>query len=223
MYLGHFAVGFGAKSAAPRTSLGTLFLAAQFVDLLWPTFLLLGLESVRVAPGITAVTPLDFEHYPISHSFVAALGWAIAFAATYAISRRYLAGTLVVGFAVASHWFLDVLTHRPDLPLAPGSDTVFGLGLWNDLPATVVVELALLGAGVALYVRSTCPADGAGTWGLWGLVGFLLLTYAGNLFGPPPPSAEVIAWVGQAQWILVVWAYWLDRHRAPRVFLMRTR
>lgn len=76
MLIGHFGVGFGAKSAAPKVSLGTLFIAAQFIDLLWPTLLLLGVETVRIVPGATVVTPLLFEHYPISHSLIAVFGWA---------------------------------------------------------------------------------------------------------------------------------------------------
>jgi len=213
MFVGHFGVGFGAKAAAPKTSLGTLFLAAQFVDLLWPTLLLVGLERVAIAPGITRVTPLDFTHYPISHSLLAVLIWGVGFGAVYSLLRRYPRGAWVCGLAVVSHWLLDLVVHRPDLPLAPGLPVLVGLGLWNSLPITLFVELGVFVIGVGLYVRTTAAIDRVGSIALWSLVGFLLLVYLGSVFGEPPPSVVAIAWVGQAQWLLVVWGYWVDHHR----------
>ena len=213
MFLGHFGVGFGAKAAAPRTSLGTLLLASQLIDLLWPTLLLVGVERVAITPGITRVVPLDFTHYPISHSLAAVLLWAVLFGVAYQALRRYPRGALVCGLAVVSHWLLDLLTHRPDLPLSPGSDARVGLGLWGSLPATLLVELAVFAVGVFLYLRTTRASDRTGSIALWALVGFLLVIYAGNILGPPPPSVSAIAWLGQAQWLLVAWGYWIDRHR----------
>jgi hypothetical protein len=213
MFIGHFGVGLGAKALAPRASLGTLFLAAQFLDLLWPTLLLLGAERVEIRPGITQVTPLDFASYPISHSLALVLCWGLLFGAVYWLLRRYPAGAVVAGVAVVSHWVLDVLVHRPDLPLAPGAGVRVGLGLWSSLPATVAVEGAIFGAGLALYARATRPHDRAGRYGLWGLAASLVAIYAVNLGGPPPPSTTAIAWMGQAQWLLVALAYWIDRHR----------
>lgn len=218
MFLGHFGVGFGSKTLAPRVSLGTLFLAAQFVDLLWPTLLLLGLERVEISPGITRVTPLDFTHYPITHSLLAVLGWSVLFAGAYYLIRRYRKGAWVCGLAVLSHWILDFLTHRPDLELYPGSELRVGLGLWNSLPWTVAVELFIFAAGIGLYVRSTRALDRKGSLGLWALIGFLLVVYVGNVFGAPPPSVTAIAWLGQAQWLLIVWGYWVDRHRQERSY-----
>ncbi len=213
MLLGHFGVGFGAKAAAPRTSLGTLVLAAQLPDLLSPTFFLLGLERVSLRPGITRVTPLDFEWYPFSHSLVLVAGWAALFGLVYWTARRYRAGALAVAACVLSHWLLDLVVHRPDLPLTPTGATKVGLGLWSSLPATIVLELLLLAAGILVYVRNTRAIDRFGRYGLWGLVGFLAATYIGILFGPPPPSVRAIAWAGQAQWLIVAFAYFLDRHR----------
>jgi membrane-bound metal-dependent hydrolase YbcI (DUF457 family) len=213
MHIGHFAIGFGAKAAAPRVSLGTMFLAAQWVDLLWPTLLLLGWERVAIAPGITRVTPLDFVSYPITHSLLTGMGWALLFALFYWRLRGSRLGAFVVGLAVLSHWLLDLATHRPDLPLYPGGSERVGLGLWSSFAGTILLEALLLTAGLVLYLRTTAAKDRAGVYGLWSLVAFLVLTYFANLFGPPPPSAEAIAWVGQAQWILVLWAYWVDRHR----------
>jgi hypothetical protein len=213
MFIGHFGVGFGAKSVAPKISLGSLFVAAQFIDLLWPTLLLLGVERVRIAPGITAVTPLAFEHYPVSHSLAAVLAWALLVGGAYLLLRRDGIGALLLGLLVLSHWGLDAIVHRPDLPLFPGSTTLIGLDVWSSLPLTLAIELSLYAFGVWHYARSTSPADAVGRWGFVGLVVFLLVIYTGNLFGPPPPSAAAIAWAGQAQWLLILWAYWIDRHR----------
>jgi hypothetical protein len=216
MFIGHFGVAFAAKRLAPRVSLGTAFLAAQFVDLLWPTFLLLGVESVRIAPGATAVTPLIFDHYPVSHSLVAVIGWGLALGAIHALTRRNLRGALIVGALVVSHWALDAVVHVPDLPLAPGLDTLVGLGLWQSKAATLAVEIPIFAAGLWLYARSTRAKDKTGNYGLIGLAAFLVLVHLGNLAGPPPPDVTAIAWIGQAQWLLVAWAYWVDAHRDAR-------
>ncbi|ABQ25604.1 hypothetical protein [Geotalea uraniireducens] len=215
MFIGHFGAGFGAKAAAPKTSLGTLFLASQFIDLLWPSLLLMGAERVRIAPGITRVTPLDFEYYPISHSLLAVTGWALLFALVYQVITRYPRGAIVAGLLVMSHWFLDLIVHRPDLPLSPGSTIKVGLDLWSSLPGTLVVELFVFAVGVAIYLRQTKAMDRTGKWSLWLLIGFLLVIYLGNLFGPPPPNVSALAWVGQSQWLFILWGYWIDRHRRP--------
>jgi len=140
MFIGHIAVGLAAKRVAPRTSLGTLAVAVEFSDLLWPIFLLLGWEQVRIAPRITVVTPLDFVSYPISHSLLADIGWASLFVGLYLIVKRYPKGAFVIWGCVMSHWILDVISHRPDMPLYPGGRVFIGLGLWNSLPATLLIE-----------------------------------------------------------------------------------
>jgi hypothetical protein len=212
MFIGHFGVGFAAKPAAPQVSLGWLFAAAQFLDLLWPTLLLLGVEQVRIAPGTTAFTPLAFDSYPVSHSLVAVLGWAVLTGATFFVLRRERRGAIVLGLLVASHWFLDLVVHRPDLPILPAGPLV-GLGLWNSVPLTIAVEAPLFAFGVWRYARATTARDATGQWALVGLVAFLLAVYAGNVFGSPPPSVAAIAWVTEAQWLLVLWGFWIDRHR----------
>lgn len=219
MFIGHFGVAFGAKKLAPATSLGTLALAAQFLDILWPNLLLMGIEEVRIVPGITRVTPLDFVSYPISHSLAMAVAWGVLFGLVYWAVRRYRAGAWVAGACVVSHWVLDLIVHRPDLPLVPGSAIKVGLDAWSSLPLTLLLEFAVFGAGVLLYARATKPADAFGRYGFWGLVAFLVAMYLGSLFGPPPPNATAIAWVDQAQWLIVIYAYWLDRHRAAAVRL----
>lgn len=213
MFIGHFGLGFAARRAAPRLSLGTAFFAAQFLDLLWPTLLLLGLETVRIAPGASAVTPLVFEHYPISHSLLGALGWSMLVGLAYRMLRGDARTALLVGALVLSHWLLDALVHVPDLPLAPGVDQRIGLGLWNSIAATVAVEVPLFAIGVWLYASATQARDRVGSWGFIGLVAFLALIQVSNLIGPPPPSVQAIAWVGQAQWLLVAWGWWVDAHR----------
>jgi membrane-bound metal-dependent hydrolase YbcI (DUF457 family) len=213
MFLGHFALGLAAKRLTPYTSLGTLVIAVQLLDLAWPTFLLLGIERVRIDPGNTAVTPLAFDHYPWTHSLAMSLVWAAAFAGVYAFFRRYPRGAWVAGLAVVSHWLLDFVSHRPDLPLVPGLTQNVGLGLWRSLPLTAGVEVALFACGVWLYARSTEPSDRLGTWTFAGFVIALPVIYAASLLGPPPPSAQAVAIAGHAQWLLVLWAMWIDRHR----------
>ena len=216
MFIGHFGLGFGAKKLAPATSLGSLFLACQFADLLWPVLVLTGVEVVKIQPGITTVTPLDFVHYPYSHSLLASLVWAAAFTIGYMLIRRsFSLAAVVVGALVLSHWFLDLLVHRPDLPLTLTGSAHYGLGLWNSLPATLVIELILFLAGVAIYARVTKARDRWGSIGFWALVIFLLVVYIANIFGPPPPSATAVAWGAESMWLLVAWGYWLDRHRQP--------
>jgi hypothetical protein len=214
MFIGHYAVALAAKKVAPRTSLGTLFISVQLVDLLWPLMLLTGLEHARIDPGNTAVTPLDFYDYPITHSLLGVLLWSAAFGGIYFAVRRYKRGALIVGLGVLSHWILDFITHRPDLGLGFGG-IYLGLGLWNSLAGTLVVEVGLFIGGLILYLRSTRANDRIGGYGLWALVVLLAAIYFANVFGPPPPDISAIAIAGNAAWLFVLWAYWVDRHRTP--------
>jgi hypothetical protein len=213
MFIGHFAMAFAAKKTVPRVSLGTLFISVQFLDLLWPVLLLTGIEHVRIDPGNTVVTPFDFYDYPFSHSLVGTLGWAALFSLAYFAVRGDRIGSGILAAGVASHWILDVVTHRPDVPvLADGP--YLGLGLWNSLAGTIVVELALLGIGVFLYLGSTRATDRVGSFGSWGLIAFLVAAWLGNIFGDPPPNVTTVAIVTNSLWLLVAWAYWVDRHRS---------
>ena len=213
MFIGHFAVGFAAKKLKPSISLGTYFLSCQLLDLLWPTFLLLDIEHVKIDPGITEVVPLNFIDYPLSHSLITAIGWGILFGLVYWLIVKDKKGAILLGAGVVSHWVLDFFAHRPDLPLAPGGSSYVGLGLWNSFPATLIVEFTLFAIGVIIYAKSTKPKDRQGTIAFWSLVIFLLVIHVGNLFGPPPPNVEAIAWVGELQWLIVLWGYWIDKHR----------
>jgi len=213
MFIGHFAVGLASKRLAPRVSLGTLFVAAQFLDLLWPLFLLLGLEHVRIDPGNTAFTPLDSYDYPLTHSLLLAVGWSVLFGGFYFVARRWRREALVVALAVLSHWVLDFISHRPDLPLWPGESPKVGLGLWNSVPATVAVEGLLFLGAVFLYVWASAARDWMGAYALWSLLGLVAVIYVANIVGPAPPSDTAVAVVGLAQWLFVSWFYWIDRHR----------
>ena len=124
MFLGHFGVAFAAKKAAPKTSLGTLVFAAQFADMLWPILLLLGVERVRIVPGLLPASPFDFTSYPISHSLVAQLGWGALLGLIYFAIRRDARSALLVGGLVPTHWVLDFVAHRPDMPIYPGGPRV---------------------------------------------------------------------------------------------------
>jgi membrane-bound metal-dependent hydrolase YbcI (DUF457 family) len=213
MFLAHFGVGFGAKAAAPNVSLGSLFLAAQFIDLIWPTLLLFGVERVNIITDGTRSPPLEFVYYPFSHSLLAVMVWAALVAASYFVVRRSRIGALVLGLAVVSHWLLDLVVHYPDLPLYPGNGPLLGFGVWSSPVVATVLEFSIFAAGLWLYLRSTTTSDATGKWALWSLVAVLVLIQIANVFGAPPPSTTAIAWAGQAQWLLVAWGYWIDSHR----------
>jgi hypothetical protein len=217
MFIGHYAVALAAKSAAPKVSLGTLFLSVQLLDLMWPILLLLGLEHVRIQPGNTAFTPLDLYDYPISHSLLMVLLWSVLFAVIYNVARRYTRGAWILSAGVFSHWVLDFITHRPDMPLSPWSQVKVGLGLWNSVPATIVVEGILFFVGVVLYLRSTTALDRTGRYACWSLIGFLILSWIINMFSPPPPSETALAFGALAFWLIVPWGYWIDRHRSTNL------
>ena len=217
MFIGHFAVGFASKPLARQTPLAWLLVAPNVLDVLWPAFVLTGIERASIDPGNTAFTPLDLEYMPWSHSLVMSIVWSIAFAGLYLALHRDRRGALVLALGVFSHWVLDWITHRPDMGIAPGLETRVGLGLWNSIPGTLVVELGMFALSIAIYARATRAKDGVGRWALVGLVAFLLGSYFGGVFGPPPPSIVVVnvaALVATA--VLAVWAVWIERHRALR-------
>jgi hypothetical protein len=215
LFIGHFGVGFAAKKVIPKTSLGTLLLASQFIDLLWPFLLIFGIETVAIDPGNTAFTPLDFIYYPFSHSLLGVLIWALLFGAVYYLIKRDLKSSLVLGILVLSHWILDFVTHRPDLPLFFGTDSLHvGLGLWNSIIATVIIESIIFIAGVYFYFAVTKAKNKVGAYSLWSLLIFFIIIYLSNLFGPPPESAEAVGYVSLAQWLLIAWAYWIDKNRS---------
>jgi hypothetical protein len=213
MFIGHFGAGFTGKKFSKSASLGTYFMAAQWVDLIWPILLLLGIEKVEIDPGVSAVTPLDFTYYPFTHSLVGIIVWGVLFGAVYFFIKKDLKTSIILGSLVVSHWFLDLLVHIPDLPIFPGEGIKVGLGLWNSLTATLIVEGLIFATGVFLYYKTTTAKNKIGTYSLIALVVFLVIIYLSNLFGPPPDSVEAIGIVGNAQWLIVLWGYWIDRNR----------
>ena len=204
MFLGHLAVGFASKRAAPQTSLGWLVAAPLTLDLLWPVFLATGVELVRIDTGNTAFTPLAFDHYPWTHSLLMAVVWGVALGALcWRVTRSRPAGLIVLA-GVVSHWVCDWITHRPDLPLVPGGAT-YGLGLWNSIPGTLVVELTMLAVGLWLLRPRGLK--------LWSLIVFCVVVGMGTAFGPPPPSVSALTATAFAIWLLPLCAWWADREK----------
>jgi hypothetical protein len=221
MFLGHYGVAFALKRAEPKLSLGTLFLAVQLADLLWGIFVLVGWERVRIDPGFTAVTPLQFLEYPISHSLVGLTIWALVGAAVYYswptrdTSRHWQAAALV-GVAILSHFPLDFVVHAPDLPVWGQDSRKLGLGLWNNPTATLLLELVTLAAGVAVYVGFRSRRHPARPGRLAGLVVVLVAIYLTSFFGSPPSSVTVLA-VADIVGLLLLAAFaaWADRRATP--------
>ena len=212
MFLAHFAVAFAAKRATPRVNLATLFAAAQLPDLIWPVLVALGIEGVEIAPGMTAVTPLDFVSYPWSHSLVLVAVWGAVFAAIHRLATGNRAAGIVLALLVVSHWLLDYVAHRPDMPLVPGGAR-YGLGLWNSVPLTIAVEGGLFCLGVWVYAQATRPSGSRGQWAFVSLVAVMLLVYAGNLLAAPPSIQAVWTSAIVGFLLLLAWAAFADRHR----------
>jgi hypothetical protein len=215
MFVGHLALALGAKKMDPRVPLGAAVAASYGLDLLWPILLLIGAESVRVQVGDTAFTNLSFTSYPWSHSLLVVAGWS---GLTMLLARRIYGSARIaklLGALVLSHWVLDVITHRPDLPLWPGGPVV-GFGLWNSIGATIVVEGALLAVGLWIYLRASAARDRVGRLALAALVAVTSLIWVSQPWSPPPPSAATVAWGGLVLWLLPIWAGWIDAHRRPR-------
>ncbi len=215
MLIGHLAVALGAKKIEPEVPLGATVAAAFALDLVWPILLLAGVEVVRVSPGNTAFMNLAFEAYPWTHSLALVLGWSVLGAlVAKKIFGSWRSG-LVLGALVLSHWLLDVVTHRPDLPMWPGGPMV-GLGLWNSIAGTIVVEAGLLAVGLWMYRSASESADRVGTVALWALVGVTSLLWVSQPWAPPPGSPNAVAWGALVLWIFPPWAVWIERHRSVR-------
>jgi len=214
MFIGHFALAYGAKRVAPMLSLGTLFLACQFADLLWPTLLILGYEHVEIDPGNTLMTPLNFISYPYSHSLVMLTVWAAMFAIVYRVVKGSRPVAMItLALLVLSHFVLDVITHRPDMPITINGTTKLGLGLWNHPGTELAIESTMFIIGTAFYSSVTRARDRVGKIGFYGLIVVMVAMFFAAIYGPPPPSVATIAVGGHFAWLFVVWAYWVDRHR----------
>lgn len=215
MLAGHLAAAFVGTRVEPRVPLATAVGAAFALDLVWPLLLLAGLETVRVHPGDTAFTNLAFDAYPWSHSLLTVVAWA---GLAGGVAGRALGSSragLVVGALVLSHWVLDAVTHRPDLPLWPGGPLV-GAGLWNSVPGTLAVEGGLLAVATLTYTRAFVSLDATGTWALAGLVALIGALWATQPWTPPPPSPSAVAWGALVLWLLLPWSRLISRHRSLR-------
>jgi hypothetical protein len=213
VFIGHYAVALAAKRAAPRTSLGTLFAAVQLADMLWPVLLLLGWERAHFVPGPNPFLTLWLDSIPISHSLLTLIAWGVLFAVLYRMRTGYARGATVAALAVVSHWVLDFATHRPDMPLYPGGPNL-GLGLWNSVAWTVIIEALMFVAGTWIYLKATRARDAVGRYGLGALLTLLVLSYVGSLLGGPPPSMRAVEIGGIVfGWLFVLWAAWADKHR----------
>jgi hypothetical protein len=221
MFLGHYGVAFALKRAEPKLSLGTLFISVQLLDLLWGIFILLGWEHARIVPGYTAITPLEFLDYPISHSLVGALIWSIVAAAAYYSwptrdTSRHWQASATVGLAVFSHYPLDVLVHLRDLPLTGNESTKLGFGLWNHPNATLALEFLVFGAGLALYMARRSHRHPVRTGRILIVALVLAAIYLASVLGTPPPNMTMVA-VGDIVLILGMSALaaWADRRATP--------
>ena len=214
MFIGHFGTGLAAKKIDNRISLGTLFLASQLSDLIMPILQILGIERVRIDPGNTAFVPIDILYYPFSHSLFSVLILALLFGLIYFIIKRNKKGSILLGGLVIFHWVLDLITHRPDLPLAPWSNFKVGFGLWNSVILTLIVESFIFITGAFIYLKTTKAYNKKGTIGIWSLLIFLTVIYLLSAFGPPPPNADSMGYVGLMQWLFIAWGYWIDRNRS---------
>jgi hypothetical protein len=217
MLVGHFAVSLAGKSIAPQVSLGTLVAAAMASDLAWPLFMLAGFEHVEFSPGSRGVISMRAD-IAYSHGLLTCAIGAVLFAAVYYFRRRDRTGALVISAAVLSHWLLDFASHPPDMALAPGMPLRLGLGLWNSIPATLVVEGAMWAAGILVYTRATRPRSRAGSYVFWIGVGLLTAAWLNNITAPPPPDVASAMRASFLFFVLAVtWAYWVNRLRPAKV------
>jgi hypothetical protein len=213
MFVGHYGVSFVVKRVDDTIPLWILFVAVQLIDVIWAKFVILGVEKVRIVPGFTATNPLDLYYMPYTHSLVAAVAWSAAAAIAYRllVRRSTSRASFLVGLAVLSHWVLDFVVHRPDLPLYDDSAKV-GLGLWDRPGLAFGLEAALLLGGLALFL-SRRPGR-AVAWVVFGIV--MLAVQALVFFGPPPGSGAQIAITALAAYgAFAAVAWWLADRRSP--------
>lgn len=208
MFIGHYALGLTCKKVSKSPSLAVMFIAVQWLDLIWPIFVLLGLETFQIEPGNTKVTPLNFIAYPYSHSLLMSVVWGLLLGVVYFLFTRNKQGSLLLGGLVVSHWVLDFITHRPDLPITPFSDLKVGLGLWNFPLLEATVEFGMFIVGAYVYFKSATPKRKIA---YWTLIGFFLVIHTMNLLGPPPPSINAVAWSANLMWVFVLWAWWIEK------------
>jgi hypothetical protein len=221
MFVGHYGVGFALKKADTAISLGLLFLAVQFADILWPIFVWLGLEKFTIVPGFTATSPFVFQSYPFSHSLMAACLWSlIGFGIVMLLpmkGKKTLAAA-IIAIAIFSHYLLDLIVHVPDLPVTIAGSTKIGLGLWNHYWLSIGLEMVFLFGGLWLYLRGTKGRSFAGKYGMVILAVFLAIMQVMSTLQAPPDNPRMITGMGFILNLMIAGvAFWLDRQRTPVV------
>ena len=216
MFVGHYSVAFAVKTERNKIPLWVLFVAVQLLDFLWAPFVLLGIEKVRFVPGITATNALDLYYMPYTHSLIGALFWSAVAFVIYKIGWRNIASNsaaLLVGFAVFSHWLLDLIVHRPDLPIYDDTLKV-GFGLWNYRGVEFVLEIAILLVGAVLYLKRNGAI--ARRMGIIIFVAVLVLIQTSNIFlRRLPSSARAFAITALVFYtVFAVIAFLLEKRRA---------
>ncbi len=220
MFIGHFAPAFIAAAHVrnnPKTKapgLGTFFVAAQLVDFGFFAFTLLGIEKMRITPGISAMNPMDLYHMPYTHSLFGTLLWAALFAALVYLATQHKTASIWTGIIVASHWFIDLLVHVPDLTIAGGGDKI-GLGLWNYPWIAIPLELALIGGAIFYYIKLTEQKHETSRWRLRLLIIALLAVQIFNWFAKPPAQfgADMAISALAAFTVLALLAKWTGKSR----------
>jgi hypothetical protein len=210
MFVGHLALAFVAKRAEPEVQLGWFVAATMTLDLVWPVFLLLGIEHVHVQPGATAFSPLEFVSYPWSHALLMSLLWGTLLAGAAISCGQSRRAAMWIFALVVSHWILDVLTHAPDLPLWPGPSPRLGLRLWDSIPGTMIVEGALWSLGILAYVRRRRPRSWGGPVAFWSFAVLCTLMWLAGPWSPPPPSDRFLAWFSLVGWLVLPWTALAD-------------
>lgn len=208
MFIGHYAIGFSVRRPNHLPSLAITFIAVQLLDLLWPLFVFAGWETFSIEPGNTAATPLNFTHYPYSHSLLMSVVWGCLLAGVYFLFTRNKTSAVVLIPLVVSHWLLDFITHKPDLQLTPFSQQRVGLGLWNHPMASLTLELSMFAGGVLLYNTHIRPQRKVA---FWLLVTMFIIVHMMNVLGPPPPSVNAVVWSANLMWLFIIWAWWIER------------
>lgn len=217
MFIGHFGLGMGLKKTAPAISLGTLFIAVQLLDLIWPTFLFLHIENVVIHPERSGNRILEFNNYPYTHSLIGALGWSVLFGGIYFLVKKNVRNALILGLAVFSHWVLDFFVHFGDLPLLPTNQSMHvGLGLWASPMVELIIEAIIFVTGIVLYLRSIQFKNTLGKIVFWVLIALFVLVQCSGNWGPAPASEKALAWSAQFQWLFVLLAYWADRNTSKK-------
>ena len=216
MFIGHFAPALVAAARPRAAGLGTLFVAAQLVDIGFALLLIPGIEAMRIVPGIAAMNPMDLHHMPYTHSLLGTLVWAILFGVIVWLATKRKAAAIGAALVVVSHWFIDLPVHIPDLTLY-GTPPKLGFGLWNHPMIAMPLEGLLIGGALLYYARLT-EAPG-GNRRLWLLAGLLVLVQAIDWFGPKEPaySLAVPATMLFAYALLAGTAAWAGANRRPRI------